>query len=74
MMDGMMGHEHDGESGMMDGMMQHCMDMMNSVMGNGGSEATGMSSMGLNLPLTLIAALALVGVLGYLLGRARTQA
>ncbi len=58
------------------GMMQQCMDMMNSMMGSGGSEATGMSSMGLNLPLTLIAALALVGILGYLLGsgKARTQA
>ena len=63
------GHEHDGS-----GMMQQCMDMMNSMMGNGDTEATGMSSMGLNLPLTLIFALVLVGVLGYLLGMRRARA
>ncbi len=70
----MMGHEHNGESGMMGSMMQHCLDMMNLVMGSGGSEATGMSSMGFNLSLSLVVALVMVGVLGYLLGRVRARA
>jgi len=60
------GHEHDGA-----GMMQHCMDMMNSMMGGGTMGSRSMGSMGSNLPLTLLLALVLVGALGYLLGAAR---
>ncbi len=69
----MMGHEHDG-SGMMDGMMQHCIEMMNSMMGSGAMDISDISSMGLNLPLSLLVGLLLVGALGYLLGRSRAQA
>jgi hypothetical protein len=57
-------------------MMQHCLDMMNAMMGGGASGTSNMSPMGLNLPLSLVAVLILVGALDYLLGmrRARTQA
>jgi hypothetical protein len=63
----MMGEAHEGEHGM----MQQCMEMMNSVMGGGTTDSSSMGSMGSNLPLTLLLALALVGALGYLLGAAR---
>ena len=63
----MMGEEHEGHQGM----MQHCMDMMNSMMGGGTMDSSSMGSMGSNLPLTLLLALVLVGALGYLLGAAR---
>ncbi len=66
---GMMGE--DGGSGM----MQQCMDMMSSMMG--GSATTDMSSvssMGANLPLSLVVGLILVGALGYLLGARRARA
>ncbi len=75
MMDGMMGHEHNGGAGHEhDSMMQWCMEMMNSMMGGGAMDPSSMSSMGLNLPLSLVLALILVGALGYLLGRARARA
>ncbi len=67
--DGGSGHEHGGS-----GMMQQCMDMMNSMMG-GASDASGaMSTMGLDLSLSLAVVLILVGTLGYLLGRSRVRA
>ncbi len=70
-----MGHEHDGGSGMMDGMMQRCMEMMGSMMGGSTEHANGAtSSMGFDLPLSLIAVLVLAGALGYLLGVRRSRA
>ena len=60
------GHEHAG-------MMQQCMNMMNSVMG-GVTDTSSGASMGLNLPLSLIVALILTGALGYLLGARRFRA
>ncbi len=59
--DGESGHEHDGS-----GMMQQCMDMMNSMMG-GASDMSSAASMGFDLSLSLVVALVLVGALGYLL-------
>jgi hypothetical protein len=60
------GHEHDGM-----GMMQHCMDMMNSMMGGGTMDSSSTASMGSSLPLTLVLALVLAVALGYLVGAAR---
>jgi hypothetical protein len=65
----MMGEEHEGNHGM----MQHCMDMMNSMMGGGAMDASGTASMGSNLPLTLAVALVLAVALGYLLGAVRNS-
>jgi hypothetical protein len=64
--------ENDGGSGM----MQQCMDMMNSMMGGGATDTSAVSYMGANMPLSLVVGLVLVGALGYLVGarRARTQA
>jgi hypothetical protein len=66
------GRGHEGHHDM----TQHCLDMMNAMMGGGASGTSNMSPMGLNLPLSLVAVLILVGALDYLLGmrRARTQA
>jgi hypothetical protein len=63
-MENMMGNAHEGEQGM----MQHCMEMMNSIMGGSTMDATSTASMGFNLPLSLVVALILAGTLGYLLG------
>ena len=63
----MMGEEHDGAHGM----MQQCMEMMNSMMGGGAMDASGTASMGSNLPLGLAVTLVLAVALGYLLGAAR---
>ena len=63
----MMGEEHEGEHGM----MQQCMEMMNSMMGGGAMDASGTASMGSNLSLALAVALVLAVALGYLLGAAR---
>ena len=65
---GMMGQ--DGGSGM----MQQCMDMMSSMMGGGATDMSAMSSMGANLPLSLVVGLVLVGAFGYLLGTRRAKA
>lgn len=43
------------------GMMQQCMDMMNSMMGSA-ADTSSVASMGFNLPLSLIAALILRGL------------
>jgi hypothetical protein len=63
----MMGEEHEGNHSM----MQHCMEMMNSMRGGGATDASSTASMGSNLPLSLMVALVLAVVLGYLLGVAR---
>jgi hypothetical protein len=63
----MMGEEHEGHRGM----MQHCMDMMNSMMGGGAIDSSSTASMGSSLPLSLMVALVLAVTLGYLLGVAR---
>lgn len=49
-------------------MMQQCMDMMNSMMGGGTTDTSTVSSMGANLPLSLVVGLILAVGLGYLLG------
>ena len=70
---GMSEGAHEGDHGM----MQHCMEMMNSMMGSGEMDASSISSMGSNLPLSLMSALVLAVALVYLLGaarRARAQA
>ena len=64
---GMTEGAHEGDHNM----MQHCMEMMNSVMGSGAADATSTSAMGLNLPLSLLVALGLAVALRYLLGAAR---
>ncbi len=65
----MMGH---GESGHEHGsMMQQCMNMMNSMIGGSATDTSSVTSMGLNLPPSLIVALILTGALGYLLGARR---
>ena len=56
------------------GMMQQCMDMMNSMMGGGATDTSTISSMGANMPLSLVIGLVLVGALGYLLGARRARA
>jgi hypothetical protein len=56
------------------GMMQQCMDMMSSMMGGGATDMSAVSSMGANLPLSLVVGLVLVGALGYLLGARRARA
>jgi hypothetical protein len=61
------GHEHGG-------MMQQCMDMMNSMMGGSATDTSSVASMGLNLPPSMIVALLLTGALGYLLGARRFRA
>jgi hypothetical protein len=61
------GHEHSG-------MMQQCMDMMNSMMGGSATDTSSVASMGLNLPPSMIVALLLTGALGYLLGARRFMA
>ena len=69
----MMGEEHEGHQGM----MQHCMDMMNAMMGGGATDTSSTASMGSNLPLSLAVALVLAVALGYLLGavrKSKTQA
>jgi glutamate/tyrosine decarboxylase-like PLP-dependent enzyme len=64
----MMGEEeHEGAHGM----MQQCMEMMNSMMGGGAMDASGTASMGSNLSLALAVTLGLAVALGYLLGAAR---
>jgi hypothetical protein len=63
----MMGEEHEGHQGM----MQHCMDMMNSMTSGGTMDSSSTASMGSTLPLTLILALVLAVALGYLVGAAR---
>ncbi len=68
MMD-MMGSEHEGHQGM----MQQCMDMMNSMMGGGTTDTSTVSSMGANLPLSLVVGLILAVGLGYLLGGRRAR-
>jgi hypothetical protein len=60
------GHEHGG-------MMQQCMDMMNSMMG-GATDTSSVATMRLNLPPSMIVALLLTGALGYLLGARRFMA
>lgn len=70
----MMGHEHDGESGVMGSMMQQCMDMMNSMMGGGATDTSTVFSMGSNLPPSLVVGLILAVGLGYLLGARRARA
>lgn len=70
----MMGHEHDGESDMMSGMMQQCMDMMNSMMGGGATDTSTVTYMGSNLPPSLVVGLTLAVGLGYLLGARRARA
>lgn len=60
------GHEHGG-------MMQQCMDMMNSMMG-GATDTSSVATMRLNLPPSMIVALLLTGALGYLLGARRFRA
>ena len=56
---------HEGDHGM----MQHCMEMMNSMMGGGAMDASTTATMGSNLPLYLMVALGL----GYLVGKARSS-
>ncbi len=56
------------------GMMQQCMDMMSSMMGGSATDMSSVSSMGANLPLSLVVGLILVGALGYLLGARRARA
>jgi hypothetical protein len=63
----MMGEDHEGAQGM----MQQCMEMMNSMMDGGAMDASGTASMGSNLSLALAATLVLAVALGYLLGAAR---
>ena len=65
----MMGHEHDGESGM----MQQCMDMMSSMM-SGATDTSTIAYMGSNLPPSLVVWLILAVGLGYLLGSRRARA
>jgi hypothetical protein len=65
----MMGEEHEGEHGL----MQQCMEMMNSMMGGGATDASSTATMGSNLPLSLMGALVLAVALGYLLGKARSS-
>ena len=64
---GMTEGAHEGDHGM----MQHCMEMMNSMMGGGAMDASGAASMGSNLSLALAVTLVLAVALGYLLGAAR---
>ncbi len=71
MMD-MMGSAQEGHEGY-HGMMQQCMDMMSSMIG-GTMDTNVMSSMGLDLPLSLLVALILVWGLGYMLGARRFRA
>ena len=66
----MMGRPEDAQEGD-HGMMQHCMEMMNSMMGGGAMDASGAASMGSNLSLALAVTLVLAVALGYLLGAAR---
>ncbi len=63
---GMTEGAHEGDHGM----TQHCMEMMNSVMGSGAADAT-TASMGSNLSLSLMFELVLAVIFGYLLGVAR---
>ena len=65
----MMGEEHEGEHGM----MQQCMEMMNSMMGGGAMDASSTAAVGSNLSLSLMVALGLAAGLGYLLGKARSS-
>ncbi len=55
------------------GMMQQCMDMMSSMMGSGATDMSSVSSMGANLPLSLVVGLILAGALGYMLGARRAR-
>jgi hypothetical protein len=64
---GMPEDAHEGDHGM----MQHCMEMMNSMMGSDAMNASNTAAMGSNLPLSLMVALVLAVALGYLLGAAR---
>ncbi len=55
-------------------MMQQCMDVMSSMMGGGATDMSAVSSMGANLPLSLVVGLVLVGAFGYLLGARKAKA
>ncbi len=56
------------------GMMQQCMDMMNSMMGGSATDTSTISFMSANMPLSLVVGMVLVGALGYFLGARRTRA